>query len=71
MEAFDPVERTSADVFLGVAAMYVLTPGLAFLVVHLAAAAAAAPFAPALPPAAGPGIGPVAPVVNVAVKAAR
>jgi hypothetical protein len=57
LEALDPPGRGAADVFLGVAAMYLLVPSLAWLMVHLGAAAAAAPFASAIPPAAGAGYG--------------
>ncbi len=67
LEALDPGGRGTGDVFLGVASMYLLVPGIAFLVVHLAASAAAMPFAPAAPPAAGPGLGPAGPVVRAAV----
>jgi hypothetical protein len=51
--------------------MFVLIPGLMFLLVHLATAAAAAPFAPAVPPSAGPGLGPVGPAVHVAARLAK
>jgi hypothetical protein len=69
--AFDPAERGSGDVFMAVAAMYLLTPGLAFLMVHLAAKAAALPFQQAVPGAAGPGLGPVGPALRVAAVAAK
>jgi hypothetical protein len=70
VEAFDPGERGSGDVFLAVAALYLLTPGIAFLLVHLAARAAAIPFQPAVPAAAGPGSGPAGAGVR-GVSAAR
>jgi hypothetical protein len=71
LEAFESPERVTGSPFMAIAMMYLLVPGLAFLIVHLAAAAAALPFAPALPPAAGPGLGPVAPAVNVAARLSR
>lgn len=71
MEAFDAPERVSGNAFLAISAMYLLIPGLAFLIVHLATAAAAVPFAQAVPPAAGPGTGPVAPAVSIAARIAR
>jgi hypothetical protein len=71
LEAFDPVERTGGDVFLAIASMYLLVPAFSFLIVHLGASALAAPFTPAVPPPSGPTLGPAAPVVNVAVRAAR
>jgi hypothetical protein len=57
LEALDPPGRGAADAFLGVAAMYLLVPSLAWLMVNLGAAAAAAPFASALPPTAGASYG--------------
>ncbi len=71
LEAFEPAERGSTDVFLAISAMYLLTPVFCFLVVHLATTAAAAPFAPAVPPPSGPGAGPVGPAVNVAARVAK
>jgi hypothetical protein len=71
MEAFDPGERGTADVFLAVASMYLLTPSIAFVIVHLATRAAALPFQQAIPAPSGPGLGPVGPVVQVASKVAR
>jgi hypothetical protein len=66
VEVFDPGPRGSGDVFAAVAAMYLLTPAVCFLVVHLGAAAAAMPFAPAVPPASGVGA-----AVSVASRAAK
>ncbi len=66
LEAFDPGERGSGDVFLAVASMYLLTPGIAFLAVHLAARAAAMPFQQAIPAPSGPGPGPAGPVLQAA-----
>jgi len=71
LEAFDPPGRITGAPFLAVSAMYFLIPGLMFLIVHLATAAAAAPFAPAVPPTAGPGLGPVVPAVNIAARLSR
>lgn len=71
LEAFEPPDRGGGTVFLGVAAMYLLVPAIAFLVVHLATTAAAMPFAPAVPPPAGPGLGPLAPVINVGARLAK
>jgi hypothetical protein len=71
LEVFEPADRTQADVFLAVASMYLLVPGLAFLVVHLAATAAALPFRDAAPAPAGPGLGPVAPALNVVSRLSR
>ncbi len=71
IEAFDPGERGSGDVWLAVSSMYLLTPAVAFLAVHLAARAAAMPFQQAVPPPSGPGLGPVGPVVQVASRLAR
>jgi hypothetical protein len=68
IEAFEPAERGSGDVFFALAAMYLLTPAISFLVVHLATAAAAMPFASAVPPPAGSAAGPV---VQVAMRAVR
>lgn len=68
MEAFDPGPRGSGDVFIAVSSMYLLTPGLCFLVVHLGARAAATPFAPAVPSPAGPGLGPAGAVVRALGK---
>jgi hypothetical protein len=70
LEAFNPPERTSADVFLAVASMYFIVPVLAFLVVHLATSAAAAPFSPVVPPPAGAPAGPAA-VARAAAPSAR
>lgn len=69
VEAFDPAPRGSGEVFMAVASMYLLTPGLCFLVVHLGARAAAAPFAPALPSPSGPGLGPLGAAAAVASRA--
>jgi hypothetical protein len=69
LEAFDPGPRGSGDVFLAVSSMYLLTPALCFLIVHLGARAAAAPFQPALPPPSGPGLGPAGAAVSIALKA--
>ena len=66
LEAFDPGERGSGDVFLAVSSMYLLTPAIAFLIVHLAATATAMPFQQALPAPSGPGLGPVGPALQVA-----
>ena len=71
LEAFDAPERVSGSPFLAIAAMYLLTPALMFLSVHLATTAAALPFTPAMPPPSGPGLGPVAPAVNVAARLAK
>jgi hypothetical protein len=71
LEAFDAPERAGGGVFLGVAAMYLLIPAIAFLVVHLASSAAAMSFAPAVPPTAGPGLGPAGPLVNVSARLGR
>ncbi len=71
LEAFEPDPRGSADVFLAVAWMYLLTPALAYLVVNLAVSAAAVPFGPALPPPSGPGLGPAGAALQVAGSAAR
>lgn len=68
LEAFNPPERASADVFLVVASMYLLVPVFAFLLVHLATTAATAPFAPAVPSPAGAPMGPAA-IVRVAARA--
>ena len=48
-----PPERGTTDLFLGVAAMYLLVPAFAFAAVQAASAAAALPFSGGLPPAAG------------------
>ena len=66
-EVFEPAERGSGGVYFAVAAMYLLTPAISFLIVHLATTAAAMPFAPA-PPASG---SPVGPAINVAVRTLR
>ena len=66
LEAIDPAARASGNAFLAVASMYLLTPALSFLVVHLATAAAAAPFSQAVPSPSGPGLGPAGPVVKAA-----
>jgi hypothetical protein len=71
IEAFDPPDRGGGNVFLAVTGMYLLIPAIAFLVVHLAEAAAALPFAPAVPPAAGAGLGPAGPGINVAARVAK
>ena len=71
LEAFDPGQRVGGDVFFAVAAMYLLTPAICFLVVHLATAAAAMPFAPAVPPPSGPGLGPAGGMVHMAARAVR
>lgn len=71
IEAFEPGERGSGDVFLAISSMYLLTPGLAFLVVHLAAKAAAMPFQQAIPSPSGPGLGPVGPIARIAAAAAK
>jgi hypothetical protein len=71
LEAFDPAPRGSADAFLAVAAMYLLTPAIAYLGVNLAVSAAAMPFSPALPPPSGPGLGPVGAAAQGAGAAAR
>ncbi len=71
LEVFDPVPRGSADVFLAVSAMYLLTPAASYLVVNLAVSAAAFPFSAAVPPPAGPGLGPIGPALQVAGAAAR
>jgi hypothetical protein len=71
LEAFDSPERIGGNAFLAVSAMYLLVPALAFLIVHLATAAAAIPFAAAVPPAAGPGSGPIAPAAAIASRVAR
>ncbi|HLF92132.1 MAG TPA: hypothetical protein VJB14_01615 [Planctomycetota bacterium] len=68
IEAFDPSPRGSGDVFFAVAALYLLTPAISFLVVHLATAAAAMPFAQAVPPPAGAGVGPAGAAVTVALR---
>lgn len=57
-EVFEPAERGSAGVAFAVAAFYLLTPALCFMVVHLATAAVAMPFAQAVPPPSGPPISP-------------
>ncbi len=71
LEAFEPGGRTSGDVWLVLASMYLLTPAIAFLVVHLAVTAAAMPFSQAVPPPAGPGLGPVGPALRIAGSVAR
>ena len=71
LETFDDPGRVSGSPFLAVAAMYLVVPGLMFLIVHLAAAAAAVPFSPALPPPSGPGLGPVAPAASAAARIGR
>lgn len=71
LEAFDPWGGTKSDVWMAVAAMYLLTPGVAFLVVHLAASAAAMPFSAAVPPPAGPGLGPAGGGLRIAGSLAR
>ena len=71
LEALAPAQRADGDVWLAVAAFYLLTPGVAFLIVHLATAAAAMPFTQAVSPPAGPGLGPAGPVVNVVARVAR
>lgn len=53
LEALAPPERGTTDLFLGVAAMYLLVPAFAFAAVQAASAAAALPFSGGLPPAAG------------------
>ncbi len=68
IEAFAPPDRGGGNVFLAVAGMYLLIPAIAFLVVHLASAAAALPFTPAVPPAAGAGPVGAGPVINVAAR---
>jgi hypothetical protein len=71
LETFDDPGRVSGSPFLAAAAMYLVVPGVMFLIVHLAAAAAALPFSPAVPPPAGPGLGPVAPAASAAARLAR
>jgi hypothetical protein len=71
IEAFDPGPRGSGDVFLAVAAMYALTPAVAYALVHVAARAAALPFSPALPAPSGPGLGPAGAAASVAARAGR
>ena len=71
LEAFDPSGRVIGTPFLAVSSMYLIVPGLMFLIVHLATAAAAAPFSQAVPPAAGPGLGPVAPAAQAAGRLAK
>jgi hypothetical protein len=68
LETFDAPDRGDGSVFLAVSGMYLLIPALAFLVVHLATAAAAVPFSPAVPSAAGPGLGAAGPVINVTAR---
>ncbi len=71
LEAFNPASVEAKDVWLALSSMYLLTPALSFLLVHLAASAMAAPFSPALPPPSGAGLGPVGPVVGAAARLAR
>jgi hypothetical protein len=71
LETFDDPGRVNGSPFLAAAAMYLVVPGVMFLIVHVAAAAAALPFAPAVPPPAGPGLGPVAPAASAAARMAR
>jgi hypothetical protein len=71
LETFDDPGRVSGSPFLAVAALYLLIPGVMFLIVHLATAAAALPFSQAVPPPAGPGLGPVAPAASAAGRLAR
>ena len=71
VEVFDPGPRGSGEVFTAVASMYLLTPAICFLVVHLGTTAAAMPFAQAAPPPSGPGLGPAGPVVGAALRAAK
>jgi hypothetical protein len=71
IETFDAPGRVSGTPFLAVASMYLIVPGIMFLIVHLAATAAALPFSPALPPPSGPGLGPVAPAASAAARLAR
>jgi hypothetical protein len=71
LETFDEPGRVSGSPFLAAAAMYLVVPGVMFLIVHLAAAAAALPFSPAVPPPSGPGLGPVAPAACAAARLAR
>ena len=70
LQAFDPGERGSGAVFMGVAAFYLLTPAVCFLVVQLATRAAAMPFAGAVPPSAGSPVSPVG-AVSLAVRQVR
>lgn len=67
-EVFEPAERGSDHVLFAVASMYLLTPAISFLVVHLATAAAAMPFAAAVPSPAGSGLNPAGAAVNVAIR---
>ncbi|MBI3856489.1 MAG: hypothetical protein HY293_12450, partial [Planctomycetes bacterium] len=71
LEAFESPERVNGTPFLVIATMYLLVPGIAFAIVHLATTAASLPFAQASPSAAGPGAGPVAPAVHVAARLAK
>jgi hypothetical protein len=71
VEAFDPGPRGAGDVFGAVASMYLLTPAISFLMVHLGAKAAAMPFSPAVPPPSGPGLGAAGVAVNVAARLAK
>jgi hypothetical protein len=68
LETFDAPDRGDGSMFLAVSGMYLLIPANAFLVVHLATAAAAVPFSPAVPSATGPGLGAAGPVINVAAR---
>jgi hypothetical protein len=65
IEAFDPSPRGSGEVFLAVSALYLVTPVVAFAMVHVAAEAAALPFAAAVPPPAGPGLGPAGAAIRL------
>lgn len=68
LEAFEPGGWGVENLFLGVSAMYFLTPALSFLVVNLAARAAALPFGDSAPLPAGPGWGPAAPAARAILR---
>jgi hypothetical protein len=71
LEAFEPGGRGPQDPWLALAAMYLITPAVAFLIVHLTSAAAAFPFAAAAPPPAGAGAGPAGALARVAAARGR